>query len=116
TRFKCDWSSDVCSSDLGSASVSSSTALAASGTVRIAVADQSGNLVSYKDLDLSSYATVGDLVTALNGISGVSASLDSSGYLSISATSSSNGIAINDMTSSVGGGDRKSTRLNSSHT
>lgn len=88
----------------GSASVSSTTALAASGTVRIAVADQSGNLVSYKDLDLSSYATVGDLVTALNGISGVSASLDSSGYLSISATSSSNGIAINDMTSSVGGG------------
>lgn len=88
----------------GSASVSSATALAASGTVRIAVADQSGNLVSYKDLDLSSYATVGDLVTALNGISGVSASLDSSGYLSISATSSSNGIAINDMTSSVGGG------------
>ena len=88
----------------GSASVSSATAPAASGTVRIAVADQSGNLVSYKDLDLSSYATVGDLVTALNGISGVSASLDSSGYLSISATSSSNGIAINDMTSSVGGG------------
>ncbi|MGY4309710.1 flagellar hook-associated protein 1 FlgK [Bradyrhizobium sp. USDA 4369] len=88
----------------GSASVSSTTALAASGTVRIAVADQSGNLVSYQDLDLSSYATVGDLVTALNGISGVSASLDSSGHLSISATSSSNGIAINDMTSSVGGG------------
>ncbi|MGJ4973261.1 flagellar hook-associated protein FlgK [Bradyrhizobium sp. HKCCYLRH1073] len=87
----------------GSASVSSTTALSASGTVRIAVADQSGNLVSYEDLDLSSYATVGDLVTALNGISGVSASIDSSGHLSISATSSSNGIAINDMTSAVGG-------------
>jgi flagellar hook-associated protein 1 len=87
----------------GSASVSSSTALSASGTVRIAVADQSGNLVSYQDLDLSSYATVGDLVTALNGISGVSASIDSSGHLSISATSSSNGIAINDMTSAIGG-------------
>ncbi|WP_315799149.1 flagellar hook-associated protein FlgK [Bradyrhizobium sp. SZCCHNRI3043] len=87
----------------GSASVSSTTALSASGTVRIAVADQSGNLVSYEDLDLSSYATAGDLVTALNGISGVSASIDSSGHLSISATSSSNGIAINDMTSAVGG-------------
>ncbi|WP_316176117.1 flagellar hook-associated protein FlgK [Bradyrhizobium sp. SZCCHNRI1073] len=87
----------------GSASVSSTTALSASGTVRIAVADQSGNLVSYEDLDLSSYATVGDLVTALNGISGVSASIDSSGHLAISATSSSNGIAINDMTSAVGG-------------
>ncbi|WP_316166958.1 MULTISPECIES: flagellar hook-associated protein FlgK [unclassified Bradyrhizobium] len=87
----------------GSASVSSTTALSASGTVRIAVADQSGNLVSYEDLHLSSYATVGDLVTALNGISGVSASIDSSGHLAISATSSSNGIAINDMTSAVGG-------------
>jgi flagellar hook-associated protein 1 FlgK len=87
----------------GSASVSSTTALSASGTVRIAVADQSGNLVSYQDLDLSSYATVGDLVTALNGISGVSASIDGSGHLSIIATSSSNGIAINDMTSAIGG-------------
>ncbi|MGY3451396.1 flagellar hook-associated protein FlgK [Bradyrhizobium sp. USDA 4353] len=87
----------------GSASVSSTTAMSASGTLRIAVADQGGNLVSYQDLDLSSYATVGDLVTALNGISGVSASLDSSGHLSISATSSSNGIAINDMTSAIGG-------------
>ncbi|CCD97056.1 putative flagellar hook-associated protein 1 (HAP1, FlgK protein) [Bradyrhizobium sp. ORS 375] len=87
----------------GSASVSSTMAFSASGTVRIAVADQSGNLVSYQDLDLSSYATVGDLVTALNGISGVSASIDSSGHLSISATSSSNGVAISDMTSAVGG-------------
>ncbi|NPV25641.1 flagellar hook-associated protein FlgK [Bradyrhizobium aeschynomenes] len=88
----------------GSASVSSTTALSGSGTVRIAVADQSGNLVSYQDLDLSSYATVGDLVTALNGISGVSASIDGSGHLSISATSSANGISINDMTSAIGGG------------
>ncbi|UFZ04734.1 flagellar hook-associated protein FlgK [Bradyrhizobium ontarionense] len=87
----------------GTASVSSTTALSASGTVRIAVADQSGNLVSYQDLDLSSYATVGDLVTALNGISGVSASIDSNGHLSISATSSSNGVAINDMTSAISG-------------
>ncbi|WP_315779813.1 MULTISPECIES: flagellar hook-associated protein FlgK [unclassified Bradyrhizobium] len=87
----------------GSASVSSTTALSGSGTVRIAVADQSGSLVSYQDLDLSSYATVGDLVTALNGISGVSASIDGSGHLSISATSSANGISINDMTSAIGG-------------
>ncbi|NPU69655.1 flagellar hook-associated protein FlgK [Bradyrhizobium sp. 83012] len=88
----------------GSASVSSTTALSGSGTVRIAVADQSGNLVSYQDLDLSSYATVGDLVTALNGISGVSASIDGGGHLSISATSSANGISINDMTGAIGGG------------
>ena len=87
----------------GTASVTSATPLSASGTVRIAVADKSGNLVSYKDLDLSSYATVGDLVTAINGISGLSASVDANGHLAISATGSGNGVAINEMTSSVGG-------------
>jgi len=87
----------------GTAAVTSTTALSATGTVRIAVADQSGNLVSYQDLNLSSYATVGDLVTALNGIAGVSAAIDSNGHLTISATSSGNGIAVGNMTSAVGG-------------
>ncbi|UGY16211.1 flagellar hook-associated protein FlgK [Bradyrhizobium septentrionale] len=90
------------SSLTGTATVSSATPLSATGTVRVAVADKSGNLVSYKDLDLSSYATVGDLVTAINGISGLSASVDANGHLSISATGSGNGVAINEMTSSVG--------------
>ena len=87
----------------GTSAVTSGTALAATGTVRIAATDQSGNLVSYSDLDLSSYSTVGDLVTAINGISGLSASVDSDGHLSITATGSGNGVAINEMTSSVGG-------------
>jgi len=87
----------------GTATVSSSTALAASGTVRIAVTDQSGKLVSYQDLNLSSYSTVGDLVTALNGISGVSASVDANGHLTISSTNSADGIAISDMSSSISG-------------
>ncbi|KJC48869.1 flagellar hook-associated protein FlgK [Bradyrhizobium sp. LTSP857] len=86
----------------GTAGVTSSTALSATGTVRLAVTDQSGNLVSYSDLDLSSYATVGDVVTAINGISGMSASVDANGHLSITATGSGNGVAINEMTSSVG--------------
>jgi flagellar hook-associated protein 1 len=87
----------------GTATVSNSTALAASGTVRIAVTDQSGKLVSYQDLNLSSYSTVGDLVTALNGISGVSASVDANGHLTISSTNSTDGVAINDMSSSISG-------------
>jgi flagellar hook-associated protein 1 FlgK len=91
------------SSLTGSTVVSAATALSATGTVRVAVTDQSGNLVSYQDLNLASYATVGDLVTALNGISGVSASIDADGHLKISSTASGNGVAINDMTSSVGG-------------
>ena len=86
----------------GTTSVTSGTALSATGTVRIAVTDQSGNLVSYGDLDLSSYSTVGDLVTAINGISGLSASVDADGHLAITATGSGNGVAINEMTSSVG--------------
>lgn len=89
----------------GTTSVTSTTALSASGTVRLAVTDQSGNLVSYSDLDLSSYSTVGDLMTAINGISGMSASVDANGHLSITATGSGNGIAINEMTSSVGSSD-----------
>lgn len=86
----------------GTTAVTSSTALSATGTVRIAVTDQSGNLVSYGDLDLSSYATAGDLVTAINGMSGLSASIDADGHLSITATGSGNGVAINEMTSAVG--------------
>ncbi|MBR0954649.1 flagellar hook-associated protein FlgK [Bradyrhizobium canariense] len=86
----------------GTTAVTSSTALSATGSVRIASTDQSGNLVTYGDLDLSSYSTVGDLVTAINGISGLSASVDSDGHLSITATGSGNGVAINEMTSSVG--------------
>lgn len=86
----------------GTTTVSSATPLSATGTVRIAVADKSGNLVSYQDLSLASYTTVGALATAINGISGVSASVDANGHLTISATGSGNGIAINEMTSSVG--------------
>ncbi|MGJ4944860.1 flagellar hook-associated protein FlgK [Bradyrhizobium sp. HKCCYLS1011] len=91
------------SSLTGTSTVASTDALSATGTVRIAVTDQSGNLVSYQDLDISSYSTVGDLVTALNGISGVSASIDSSGHLVVSSTASGDGVAINDMTSAVSG-------------
>ncbi|TWB96772.1 flagellar hook-associated protein 1 FlgK [Bradyrhizobium macuxiense] len=86
----------------GTATVSNATPLSATGTVRIAVADKSGNLVSYQDLNLASYTTVGALATAINGISGVSASVDANGHLTISATGSGNSIAINEMTSSVG--------------
>jgi flagellar hook-associated protein 1 FlgK len=86
----------------GTATVTASTPLSASGTARIAVTDQKGNLVSYQDLNLSSYSTVGGLVSAINGISGLTASINSSGHVVISSTSSSNGVAIGEMSSSVG--------------
>ncbi|WP_047308381.1 flagellar hook-associated protein FlgK [Rhodopseudomonas palustris] len=88
----------------GTTAVTASDALNGTGTVRIAVTDQKGALVSYGDLDLASYATVGDLVNAVNGISGLSASIDSSGHVVIAASSSGNGIAIANMTAAVGEG------------
>lgn len=76
--------------------VSATDALSATGTLRVAVTDSSGKAVSTQDLDLSSYATVGDLMTALNAISGLSASLGSDGKLTIAATSGANGVALAD--------------------
>ncbi|KJC56730.1 flagellar hook protein FlgK [Bradyrhizobium sp. LTSPM299] len=87
----------------GTATTSSTAALSATGTVRIAVASQSGNLVSYQDFNLASYTTVGALVSAINsGTSGVAASINSSGQLTLTASGSGNGVSINEMTSSVG--------------
>ncbi|MHC2439480.1 flagellar hook-associated protein FlgK [Bradyrhizobium sp. USDA 4451] len=87
----------------GTATVSNSTPLSATGTVRIAVTDKSGNLVSYKDLDLASDTTVSALVSDINSkVPGVTASLDANGHLTISANGSGYGVAINEMTSSVG--------------
>ena len=76
--------------------VSATDALSATGTLRVAVTDANGKTVSTQDLDLSAYATVGDLVTALNGVSGLSASIGSDGKLTIAATSSANGVALAD--------------------
>lgn len=92
------------SSLTGTTAVAAGDSFSGTGNVRIAVTDSDSNLVSYQDLDLSSYSTVGDLVDAINSISGLSASIDSNGHVAISADSSSNGVAINEMTSSVGSG------------
>lgn len=90
----------------GSTTLSASDAFSGSGTVRFAVTDEDGGLVSYQDLDLSTYATVSDLVSALDGIAGMSASLDSSGRLVIAADDADTGIAIADIDSVVGDADQ----------
>ena len=86
----------------GTTAVAAGDALSGTGTFRVAVTDGSGSLVSYRDFDLSNYATVGDLVSAINGVSGLSASIDASGHVVIAAADASGGIAVNEMTSSVG--------------
>lgn len=86
----------------GAASVDPSQALSGTGTLRVAVTDSTGAVVSSTDLDLSSYGTVGDLVTALNGVPGLSAQLDAQGRLSLQTTASSQGVALADIGASVG--------------
>lgn len=86
----------------GTTSVASTDSFSASGSVRIALVDDDGLLTSYADLDLSSYSTIGDLVDALDAIDGISASLTSSGTLSITSDTSGSGVAIGALDSSVG--------------
>lgn len=90
----------------GDVTVASTDTFSGSGTARVAVVDSKGNLVSSEDLNLSSFSTVGDVVNALNGISGVTASINSSGRLVVSASNSSYGISFGALTSSVGSNDQ----------
>ncbi|PHY18841.1 flagellar hook-associated protein FlgK [Caulobacter sp. BP25] len=85
-----------------SETVSGTDAFSATGSVRVAVTNSSGAVVSTVDIDLSAYATVDDLVAGLNSVSGLSASI-SNGKLTIAATSSGNGVALADIDASVGG-------------
>lgn len=83
--------------------ISGADALAATGTLRVAVTDGEGNVVTTQDIDLSSVATVDDLLTSINAIGGVSASLDADGRLQLSATATGNGVAISG--GDIGGAD-----------
>lgn len=82
--------------------ISGADAFGATGSLRVAVTNASGVVVSTQDLDLSAYATVDDLVAGLNTISGVNASIVD-GKLTIAATSSTNGVALADIGASVAG-------------
>ncbi|KPL53599.1 hypothetical protein ABB55_16405 [Prosthecomicrobium hirschii] len=78
----------------GTATVAATDALGGSGTLHLAVLDADGAVVGTSDLDLAAYATVGDLVDALNGIGGLSASIDADGHLAIATTASDTGVAL----------------------
>lgn len=86
----------------GTRTMDAGDALSATGTLRVAIAAKDGTIEGYADLDLSSYATVQDLLDGLNGISGVSASLVD-GKLNITSSDSTKGIALNPMDSDIGG-------------
>ncbi len=87
----------------GTTTVDGSDGFSATGTTRIAVVDKAGSLVSYADLDLTGYSTVGDLVTAIDAINGLSASIDGDGHLTISADDPANGIALAGLDGAIDG-------------
>lgn len=95
-------SSGPAASSLTSAStVSGSDAFSASGSLRVAVTDSSGKVTATEDLDLSAYATIDDLVTGLNTVGGLNATI-TDGKLVI-ATTSPNGVALGDIDTSISG-------------
>lgn len=98
---------------------SANTQINFTGTVRIAVLDSAGKSVgtpldlNFADLatDVGGTPTLAQIRDAINGVysgaaqpipglAGATASIDASGHLVITANSASNGIAINEMTSS----------------
>ena len=88
----------------GTVAVSGSDALDATGTLRLAITDSDGALVSYSDLELDDLDTVDELVDAINAISGLSASV-ASGKLVITSTSG-DGLAVADIDSTLGSSDQ----------
>lgn len=90
------------SSLTGSQSFDGSDVLSATGSVRIAIIDQSdGTVVETTDIALGALTTIDDIVNAIDGMTNASASLDSAGKVVINATTSGYGIAINEMDSAV---------------
>ncbi|WGM40648.1 flagellar hook-associated protein FlgK [Caulobacter sp. NIBR1757] len=87
----------------GATTLAGGDAITASGSVRISLLASDGTVSSSADLDLSSVSTVAGLVSLLNGVSGVSASLDDSGKIVIASSNGTSGIALGALDSDVGG-------------
>lgn len=83
------------------AGLTTADAFSATGFIRVAVTDSTGIVQDYADIDLSTMGTINDVLTALNGVAGVTASLNADGELSISVAPSTNGVVINPLNSSV---------------
>ncbi|MEX2454567.1 MAG: flagellar hook-associated protein FlgK [Rhodospirillaceae bacterium] len=71
-----------------------------SGEVRLAVLDADGVVQEFQDFDLSTYATVGDLIADIDALANATATIDANGNVVIDALGA-NRIAINEMDSAV---------------
>ena len=88
----------------GTRTVAGGDAFAGTGTTRIAITDANGQLVAPPvELDLSAYATVGALVTAIDTALGADGSASIvGGKVVIDAAVSTNGVVINENDTAVG--------------
>ncbi len=77
------------------------TAFTATGSIRVAVTDASGTIVNYSDINLAAMTSVNDVLTALNGVAGLTATLSIDGELSIAVAPTTNGVVINPLNSAV---------------
>jgi len=76
------------------ATVTGTDAFAGTGTLTVLDVDADGTVVSSTDIDLTTVTTYADLVTALDGAAGVSATLDADGHVVLTADSSGNGVVL----------------------
>ncbi len=77
------------------------TAFSGTGIVRVAITDNNGVVNNFQDVNIGALGTVGDVITALNGIPNINASLNGNGELVIASTLANTGVSINNMTSNV---------------
>lgn len=84
----------------GTREVAAADTPAWTGEMRVGIVDSAGVVVEYQDFDLSTYATVGDLVTAINGMTNASATINANGNVVIDAAGA-NKVAINERTGAV---------------
>lgn len=87
----------------GTEVVTAGTAFAGTGNLRVAVLDANGFVTNYTDINITGTPTVGALVTALNGIAGVNATINANGFLEVTATSATGRISMNPLNTNVGG-------------
>ncbi|MBP2230933.1 flagellar hook-associated protein 1 FlgK [Azospirillum agricola] len=79
----------------GTATVAGTDALAVTGgTLRVAVTDATGTAAEVLDIDLSTMATMQDVVDAINMMGNANASISTDGKLVISANGAGSGIAL----------------------
>jgi len=86
----------------GTAGFAAADAVAASGSVRLAVADADGKVQAVADIDLSALTTVQDVADALDAVPGVTAGLGADGALFVQADDPALGIALNELDGAVG--------------